>query len=82
MNDLSEAVIINLATPVKSRKVRAGFQPHWRTLFEYKCRNGHTVSVWANSFIGFKPVPGTGAITCPQCEFKARQDRGDYDLTD
>lgn len=64
---MNAANTINLATPVRSERVRA-FQPPWRTVWIYECRNGHTVRVNANSFRGKTPVPSTGAITCPQCE--------------
>jgi hypothetical protein len=60
--------VIDLSRPVKSEKVRAGFQPHWRTVFIYKCERGHTVRVFANSFRGKTPVPGIGGIKCGQCE--------------
>jgi len=60
--------VIDLSRPVKSEKVRAGFQPHWRTVFVYKCEHGHTVRVFANSFRGKTPVPGVGGIKCLQCE--------------
>ncbi len=59
--------MINLATPVKSERVR-DFQPPWRTVFIYQCERGHAVRVRANSYRGKNPVPGVGAITCPQCK--------------
>jgi hypothetical protein len=58
---------INLSTPIRSEKVR-DFQPPWRTVFIYKCGNGHIVRVRANAFRGKQPEPGTGAIMCPQCK--------------
>lgn len=63
---------IDLRSPVRSERVRAGFQPHWRTVFIYTCAQGHNVRVFANSFRGQTPVPSVGAITCPQCEFKEK----------
>ena len=59
--------IINLATPVRSERVR-DFQPPWRTVFVYKCdKCGKETRVRANSFRGKTAVPGVGAITCPHC---------------
>lgn len=58
---------LNLATPVRSEKVRS-FQPPWRTVFIYKCPDCHEeVRVNANSFRGKTPVPGIGGIECPHC---------------
>lgn len=62
---------IDLSRPVGSKKVRHGFG-RWRTVFLYKCSHGHEVSVFCNAYRGKTPVPGTGAITCPQCEFKQK----------
>ena len=67
--------IINLSAPVRSERVRAGFQPHWRTLFVYLCAAGHEVKVYANSFRGKTPVPCVGGIHCPQCEFAEKYPR-------
>src|SRR5262245_39038649 len=39
-----------------------------RWTWEYQCRNGPTVKVLANAFSGTTPVPGVGAIVCPQCQ--------------
>lgn len=56
--------ILNLATPVRSERVRA-FQPPWRTVFVYRCHEcGNETRVRANSFRGRTPVPGVGAIRC------------------
>lgn len=56
---------IGLRAPVRSERVRAGFQPHWRTVFIYRCSCCDSERrVFANSFIGSRPVPGTGAIVC------------------
>jgi len=65
-------MLINLQGPARQVKVRAGFQPHWRTQFIYTCGAGHEVKVFANSFRGPHPVRGVGAIECPQCEFAAK----------
>ena len=58
--------IVNLATPIRSERVR-GFQPPWRTVYVYRCTEGHEIKVRANSFVGSKPQPGVGGIVCPQC---------------
>jgi len=59
---------LDLSKPTGSKKVRAGFQPHWRTTYQYKCPNcGKDTSVYANSFRGKTPTPGVGAISCPHC---------------
>lgn len=59
---------IALDRPVGSERVR-DFQPPWRTEFLYDCPAGHRVRMRAGCFRGKTPVPGIGAITCPQCEF-------------
>lgn len=60
---------INLSTPIRREKVR-GFQPPWRTVFVYECPQcKKEVKVGANSFRGKNPVPSTGGIYCPHCEF-------------
>lgn len=59
---------INLQTPIRSERVRAGFQPHWRTVFVYKCPNcGQEMRLYANLFGGKIPVPGIGAVLCQSC---------------
>jgi len=58
---------IDLRHPIRSERVR-GFQPPWRTVFVYRCTNGHETRVRAGSFRGKNAVPGVGAITCPQCD--------------
>lgn len=59
--------IINLATPIRSERVR-GFQPPYRTVFIYKCSDcGKETRVRANSYRGKTAVPGVGAIACPHC---------------
>jgi hypothetical protein len=63
---------IDLSKPIGQDRERVGFQPHWRTIFIYKCAAGHIVRMMANAFKGRTPVPGVGAITCPQCEFHAK----------
>lgn len=62
------ATLVNLATPVRSERVRAGFQPHWRTVFIYRCERRHETRVFASSFTGQRATPGVGAIYCPQCD--------------
>jgi hypothetical protein len=62
--------MINLKTPIRSEKVRAGFQPHWRTVFVYKCEKcGGETRIYANSFQGKYPTPGIGGVYC-HCEVK------------
>jgi ribosomal protein S27E len=61
--------MINLNSPIRSERIRAGFQPHWRTVFIYKCKDcGHEMRVFANSFMGKNPVPGVGSIICSRCD--------------
>jgi hypothetical protein len=56
---------IDLSTPRRSERVRAGFQPHWRTVYVYKCSEcGAFRRVYANAYRGPHPEPGTGAIVC------------------
>lgn len=62
------AAKIDLSRPIGSKRVRAGFQPHWRTVYIYECDHGHTIRVFAGSFRGKRAEPGVGAISCPQCE--------------
>ena len=60
---------IKLNNPKRSERVRAGFQPHWRTMFIYECPQcKKETRVFANAFLGKSPVPGIGAIVCPHCE--------------
>lgn len=59
---------IDLARPIRSVRVRAGFQPHWRTVYVYRCGTcGGETRVFANAYRGRTPVPGVGAIVCPHC---------------
>lgn len=56
--------VIDLLRPVGREKVR-GFQPPWRTVFIYECKEcGSKRRVFANSFIGKRPVPSVGGIVC------------------
>lgn len=60
--------MISLQNPIRREKVRAGFQPHWRTVFVYKCEKcNKETRIFANAFRGKNPVPGIGAVYC-QCE--------------
>jgi len=62
-NNICHAML-DLAKPIRSERVR-GFQPPWRTVFIYRCEKcGNETRVRANSFLGKRPVPGVGAITC------------------
>lgn len=57
--------LIDLARPVSKEKVRYGFQPHWRTVFIYRCPQcGKETRVYASKYRGKTPVPETGAIKC------------------
>lgn len=68
--------LINLSRPIRSERVRAGFQPHWRTVFIYRCDDCNKESrVYATSFIGSRPVPSTGAIACSHCEIRDARER-------
>ena len=56
---------INLQAPSRSERIRAGFQPHWRTVFIYECQNcKRETRIYANAFFGKTPVTGIGAIRC------------------
>ena len=57
---------IDLMRPARSERVR-GFQPPWRTVFVYRCQQGHEVRVRASNFRGNRAEPSVGAIYCPQC---------------
>ena len=58
-------MIIDLSKPIRSERVRAGFQPHWRTVFIYKCREcGKEHRIYTNSFRGKNAVPGVGGVRC------------------
>ncbi len=63
---------IDLRTPISQKKQRSGWG-QWRTVFKYRCGNGHEVGVYANSFIGPNPEPSKGAIMCPKCEWEEHQ---------
>jgi hypothetical protein len=64
---------IDRSTPIRSEQV-VDFQPPWRsdfplTVFVYRCGKGHEVRLRVDTCLSGKtPVPGTGAILCPQCE--------------
>jgi len=58
-------MVINLSDPIRSERIRFGFQPHWRTVFIYKCKAcGKEHRILANAFSGKRPVTGVGAIQC------------------
>ena len=60
--------MIDLSKPISSEKVRAGFQPHWRTVFVYQCPIcGKRYRIFASRFQGKTPLPEIGAIYC-DCE--------------
>lgn len=57
--------IIDLSHPIRRERVRAGFQPHWRTVFIYKCPAcGAEHRVFASAFCGTTETPGIGGIVC------------------
>jgi hypothetical protein len=61
-----QSTTIDLSRPVRSERVR-GFQPPWRTVYVYRCAQGHEVRVRAGSFRGTRAEPGVGGIRCPRC---------------
>lgn len=62
-----ERKVIDLRFPIRSERVRAGFQPHWRTVFVYRCSCGKETRVFASAFRGSTPEPGIGGIYCAHC---------------
>jgi ssDNA-binding Zn-finger/Zn-ribbon topoisomerase 1 len=64
-------VIIDLNRPIGSKRIRAGFQPHWRTVFIYECPQcKNHIRIYANKFRGRFPIPEIGGVYCPNCELK------------
>lgn len=62
-------MLINLQRPIRSERVRAGFQPHWRTVFVYRCGQcGKECRMFASAYSGRLAVPAIGAVTCPHCK--------------
>ena len=61
-------MIINLSKPMSGAYEGRGFGRKF--IWRYRCGNGHTVRVKAGSFRGKIPVPGIGAIYCPQCNIR------------
>ena len=60
--------MIDLQRPLRSERVRAGFQPHWRTVFVYQCPEcEQEMRIYASAFKGKTPVPGVGGVRC-SCE--------------
>lgn len=57
---------VDLSRPVRSERVR-GFQPPWRTVYVYRCADGHESRVYASAFRGSRPEPARGAMECPRC---------------
>jgi hypothetical protein len=56
---------IDLRYPRSRDRVRAGFQPHWRTVFVYVCPGcGAACRVYASSFSGTHATPAVGGIRC------------------
>ena len=57
--------IIDLQSPIRSERIRFGFQPHWRTVFIYQCPACKAERrIFANSFSGRNPTPGIGGVYC------------------
>jgi len=69
-------MIIDLSKPIRSERDRAGFQPHWRTVFVYRCGGdggcGREHRIYTNSFRGKNAVPGIGGVRCG-----CKQDEGE-----
>jgi len=62
--------MIDLSKPIRSERVRVGFQPHWRTVFVYRCpKCEKEMRLYGNAFRGSRPVPGVGGVRC-HCECK------------
>ena len=61
------ATQIDLSRPASGGYEGRGFGCHF--VWKYLCNQGHTVRIRNSSFKGKNPVPGVGAIHCPQCEF-------------
>lgn len=58
------SAIIDLSRPTGRERVRS-FQPPWRTVYVYACREcGAKHRVGANAFRGSRPEPGKGGIRC------------------
>jgi hypothetical protein len=56
---------IDLRRPIYRERVRAGFQPHWRTVFGYRCPDcGGEHRMFASSFRGRTAEPSVGGIRC------------------
>ena len=74
---MTTRTLIDLSRPIRSAKVRAGFQPHWRTVFIYLCPTcKKEVRLFANAFRGATPVPAVGAVTCPHCDLDLQMKGG------
>ena len=55
---------IDLQRPNRARRVR-GFQPPWRTVFDYRCPAcGSLTTMRASAFRGKYAEPGIGATIC------------------
>lgn len=52
---------IDLSRPVALRCENGRYK------YVYKCDKGHTTVVGASAFLGSRPQPGVGAISCPKC---------------
>jgi hypothetical protein len=67
---VSNAVQINLSTPISGSWQGRGFGRHF--VWQYLCSRGHTVNVRCSAWRGFgkhrQPDTVPGAIMCPQCD--------------
>jgi len=62
---------INLATPIRSERIR-WFQPPWRTVFVYQCALcRRELRILAGAFRGRRAEPGVGGVLC-DCELEQR----------
>ena len=62
--------MIDLSKPIRSKKIRVGFQPHWRTVFIYKCEKcGREMRIFASRGVGKHATPEIGGTYCI-CEGK------------
>ena len=67
MKGTGGTMMIDLSRPIRSERIRAGFQPHWRTVFIYRCLScGAERRILDN---GDGRIPTIGGIRC-ECEGK------------
>ncbi len=70
---VSNAVQINLSTPISGSWQGRGFGRHY--VWHYLCSRGHTVNVRCSAWRGIgkhrTPDVVPGAIMCPQCDLNS-----------